>query len=183
MALKAVHVSDVPNLDQVPEGPSVALYSAGFARGEARAPFKAPKFLVIGHRGHGMNVLQSSDGRMRGFKENTLLSFNAAAKHPVDYVEFDVQVRAPGSAVFSEFLTLLRVLFCLDDPSLDGFFRGSGSEFPVSCYVKKKEKYFFFFSLFGVRGFCRWRFDRFPDLDWEFSFLFLAPIFQLFMSV
>lgn len=92
MALKAVHVSDVPNLDQVPEGPSVALYSAGFARGEARAPFKAPKFLVIGHRGHGMNALQSSDRRMRGFMENTLLSFNAAAKHPVDFVEFDVQV-------------------------------------------------------------------------------------------
>ncbi|XP_030450085.2 glycerophosphodiester phosphodiesterase GDPD1, chloroplastic [Syzygium oleosum] len=92
MALKAVHVSDVPNLDHVPDGPSVA--ALGFARGggEAWAPFKAPRFLVIGHRGHGMNALQSSDRRMRGLKENSLLSFNAAARHPIDFVEFDVQV-------------------------------------------------------------------------------------------
>jgi glycerophosphodiester phosphodiesterase len=54
--------------------------------------FKAPKFLVIGHRGHGMNLLQSTDKRMKAIKENTIASFNAAAKFPLDFVEFDVQV-------------------------------------------------------------------------------------------
>lgn len=39
-----------------------------------------------------MNVLQSSDRRMRAIKENTIVSFNAAANFPIDYIEFDVQV-------------------------------------------------------------------------------------------
>ena len=51
-----------------------------------------PKFTVIGHRGHGMNILQSTDRRMKAFKENSILSFNNAAKHPIDFIEFDVQV-------------------------------------------------------------------------------------------
>lgn len=54
--------------------------------------FKMPKFVVIGHRGNGMNVLQSSDRRMRAIKENSIMSFNAAAKSPLDFIEFDVQV-------------------------------------------------------------------------------------------
>lgn len=54
--------------------------------------FKAAKFLVIGHRGSGMNILQSSDSRMKTIKENSILSFNAASNYPIDYVEFDVQV-------------------------------------------------------------------------------------------
>lgn len=54
-------------------------------------PFKMPGFSVIGHRGNGMNVLQSSDRRTRGFKENSILSFNSAAKFPIDFIEFDVQ--------------------------------------------------------------------------------------------
>lgn len=33
MALKAVHVSEVPNLDQVPENASIALYSNRFPQG------------------------------------------------------------------------------------------------------------------------------------------------------
>lgn len=57
-----------------------------------RSVFKAPRFLVIGHRGSGMNILQSSDRRMKAFKENSILSFNAASQFPIDYVEFDVQV-------------------------------------------------------------------------------------------
>lgn len=57
-----------------------------------RKAFRASKFLVIGHRGSGMNALQSSDRRMRAIKENSILSFNAAAKFPIDFVEFDVQV-------------------------------------------------------------------------------------------
>ncbi|XP_038877408.1 glycerophosphodiester phosphodiesterase GDPD1, chloroplastic-like [Benincasa hispida] len=94
MALKAVHVSDVPHLDQVPDNASLALYSNRFSKGVelGRKVFRASKFLVIGHRGSGMNALQSSDRRMRAIKENSILSFNAAAKFPIDFVEFDVQV-------------------------------------------------------------------------------------------
>lgn len=33
-ALKAVHVSDVPNLDQVPENASFARYSTRFPKGK-----------------------------------------------------------------------------------------------------------------------------------------------------
>lgn len=47
----------------------------------------------MGHRGSGMNMLQSSDKRMKSIKENSILSFNAAAKLPLDFIEFDVQVR------------------------------------------------------------------------------------------
>ncbi|XP_044502999.1 glycerophosphodiester phosphodiesterase GDPD1, chloroplastic-like [Mangifera indica] len=96
MALKAVHVSDVPSLDQVPENASVSLFSSRFSTGvemnSNRGSFKIPKFLVVGHRGHGMNLLQSSDQRMKAYKENSIVSFNSAAKFPIDYIEFDVQV-------------------------------------------------------------------------------------------
>ncbi|TKY63017.1 Glycerophosphodiester phosphodiesterase GDPD1 [Spatholobus suberectus] len=94
MALKAVHVSDVPSLDLVPENASLALCSSRFPNGVemSRSGFKMPKFVVIGHRGNGMNVLQSSDRRMRAIKENTIMSFNAASTFPVDFIEFDVQV-------------------------------------------------------------------------------------------
>ncbi|CAK7350959.1 unnamed protein product [Dovyalis caffra] len=34
MALKAVHVSDVPNLDHVPENASLSLYSTRFSKGK-----------------------------------------------------------------------------------------------------------------------------------------------------
>ncbi|KAK6912937.1 Glycerophosphodiester phosphodiesterase domain [Dillenia turbinata] len=92
MALKAVHVSDVPNLDQVPEN---ALFASRFSKGidvGKASLVKTPKFMVIGHRGNGMNLLQSTDPRLKALKENSILSFNAAAKFAVDYVEFDVQV-------------------------------------------------------------------------------------------
>ncbi|XP_039045734.1 glycerophosphodiester phosphodiesterase GDPD2-like [Hibiscus syriacus] len=39
-----------------------------------------------------MNIMQSSDSRMEAIKENTILSFNSAAKFPIDFIEFDVQV-------------------------------------------------------------------------------------------
>ncbi|KAL4289698.1 hypothetical protein GQ457_14G005010 [Hibiscus cannabinus] len=96
MALKAVNVSDVPNLDQVPEN-NASLYSSrfnseGMELNVEAASFRAAKFLVIGHRGHGMNIMQSSDSRMEAIKENTILSFNSAAKFPIDFIEFDVQV-------------------------------------------------------------------------------------------
>ncbi|MFS7956454.1 putative glycerophosphodiester phosphodiesterase [Helianthus anomalus] len=84
MATKAVHVSDVPN----PHTASFSLYSKPIVSEVEHSP----KFVVIGHRGHGMNMLQSSDRRMKAFKENSILSFNKAANHSVDYIEFDVQV-------------------------------------------------------------------------------------------
>ncbi|KAL9380737.1 hypothetical protein Peur_026394 [Populus x canadensis] len=95
MALKAVHVSDVPNLDHVPDNASLSLYSTRLSKGvemNRAATFKMPKFMVAGHRGNGMNVLQSTDGRMKEIKENSIMSFNSAAKHPIDFIEFDVQV-------------------------------------------------------------------------------------------
>ncbi|KAK8653201.1 hypothetical protein V6N13_127211 [Hibiscus sabdariffa] len=94
-ALKVFHVSDVPNLDQVPEKASLSLYSTRFSKGvelNRAASCRTPNFLLIGHRGHGMNISQSSDSRMKAIKENSLLSFNSAAKFPLDFIEFDVQV-------------------------------------------------------------------------------------------
>lgn len=93
-ALKAVHVSDVPNLDQVTENATLSVYSGRYSKGieSVRASIQPPKFCVIGHRGSGMNMLYSSDKRMKAFKENSILSFNNAANFGVDFVEFDVQV-------------------------------------------------------------------------------------------
>ncbi|XP_042495119.1 glycerophosphodiester phosphodiesterase GDPD1, chloroplastic-like [Macadamia integrifolia] len=95
MALKAVFVSDVPSLDQVPEHATTAIYSSRFSKGNdggGRASLKWPKFSIIGHRGSGMNMLHSPDRRMQAIKENSILSFNTAGKFAVDFVEFDVQV-------------------------------------------------------------------------------------------
>ncbi|KAF9622369.1 hypothetical protein IFM89_031172 [Coptis chinensis] len=94
MALKAVHVSDVPNL-HLPKNTTSALYTDHVSKGvdAFRVSVQSPqKFMVIGHRGSGMNMLQSADRRMKAIKENTILSFNSAANFPVDFVEFDVQV-------------------------------------------------------------------------------------------
>ncbi|KAL9421119.1 hypothetical protein AB3S75_038643 [Citrus x aurantiifolia] len=106
MALKAVHVSDVPNLDQVPGNVTLNyLHSPRVCKGvnedgdETKSGYKFPKFVVMGHRGSGMNTLQSSDQRMKSIKENTILSFNAATRHPLDFIEFDVQVTRDGCPV------------------------------------------------------------------------------------
>ncbi|KAK1318395.1 hypothetical protein QJS10_CPB04g00189 [Acorus calamus] len=87
MALKAVHVSDVPNLDHVPQT-SLSVPPSRLFRGGSRNS----RFTVIGHRGKGMNALSSSDRRMKSVKENSILSFNEAGRFGVDFVEFDVQV-------------------------------------------------------------------------------------------
>ncbi|XP_010556304.1 PREDICTED: glycerophosphodiester phosphodiesterase GDPD2-like [Tarenaya hassleriana] len=90
MALQAMLIADVPSLPE-----SVSLCSNGLSGGldlSKATSFRMPRFAVIGHRGNGMNALQSSDRRMRGFKENSILSFDAASKFPIDYIEFDVQV-------------------------------------------------------------------------------------------
>lgn len=99
MALKAIHVSDVPNLDQVPENASLSTLYSSKVIDVGKATSKIPKFLVIAHRGNGMNMLQSSDRRMKAIKENSILSFNSAGKFPVDFIEFDVQVTKDGCPV------------------------------------------------------------------------------------
>ncbi|CAK7336107.1 unnamed protein product [Dovyalis caffra] len=99
MALKAVHVSDLPNLDQVQENAALAFFSSRLntqcatieERDDPKRGFKFPKFVVMGHRGSGMNLLQSCDRRMKSMKENSILSFNFASKLPLDFIEFDVQ--------------------------------------------------------------------------------------------
>ncbi|XP_047317721.1 glycerophosphodiester phosphodiesterase GDPD1, chloroplastic-like [Impatiens glandulifera] len=103
MAVKAVHVSDIPNLYQISES-SFPIYTARFSSGVDAGTKKKNenddlKFLVIGHRGNGMNMLQSSDQRMKAIKENSILSFNAAGEYPVDFVEFDVQVTKDGCPI------------------------------------------------------------------------------------
>ncbi|CAN8267742.1 unnamed protein product [Cochlearia groenlandica] len=61
--------------------------------------FVFPKFVVMGHRGFGMNMLQSPDHKMKSIKENSILSFKVASDFPIDFIEFDVQVTSDGCPV------------------------------------------------------------------------------------
>ncbi|XP_042456617.1 glycerophosphodiester phosphodiesterase GDPD1, chloroplastic-like isoform X1 [Zingiber officinale] len=92
MALKAAHVSDVPTIDQIPDVPAVALSTVSALRKGTQWKRKSERLVVVGHRGKGMNALASTDPRLQEVKENSLRSFNDAARFPVDFVEFDVQV-------------------------------------------------------------------------------------------
>lgn len=65
------------------------------------------RFAVIGHRGKGMNALASPDRRLQEVKENSVRSFNEAARFPVDYVEFDVQVKITRDPRISPRIDLL----------------------------------------------------------------------------
>ncbi|KAK1617038.1 hypothetical protein QYE76_022555 [Lolium multiflorum] len=86
--LKAARVSDVPTLDVlVPDLAAAARIGAG-----AKQQRAAGRLAVIGHRGKGMNALSSPDRRLQEVKENSVRSFNEAARFAIDYVEFDVQV-------------------------------------------------------------------------------------------
>ncbi|CAN8255046.1 unnamed protein product [Cochlearia groenlandica] len=97
MSTKAIHVSEVLSLDHFPENPSLSTSRLSLPCLESN--FKIPKFVVVGHRGHGMNMLQSTDPRFSAFKENSIRSFNAASKLPLDFIEFDVQVTKDGCPV------------------------------------------------------------------------------------
>uniref|UniRef100_A0A0E0CL55 glycerophosphodiester phosphodiesterase n=1 Tax=Oryza meridionalis TaxID=40149 RepID=A0A0E0CL55_9ORYZ len=103
--LKAARVADVPMaLDVLAAGaPATAILAevdaAGARSAAAGGGGGGQRFAVIGHRGKGMNALASPDRRMQEVKENTLRSFNEAARFPVDYVEFDVQVTKDGCPV------------------------------------------------------------------------------------
>ncbi|KAL8229071.1 hypothetical protein R6Q57_013977 [Mikania cordata] len=103
MAVKtAIQFSDISHLDQVNDTPaSLALHATRLPTGldVSNGRKIVPKFMVVGHRGHGMNVLQSTDKRMKAYKENSILSFNNAANHPLDFIEFDVQVTKDNTPV------------------------------------------------------------------------------------
>uniref|UniRef100_J3KXK1 GP-PDE domain-containing protein n=2 Tax=Oryza brachyantha TaxID=4533 RepID=J3KXK1_ORYBR len=60
--------------------------AAGVPCGAAAAGGGVERFVV--------NALASPDRRLQEVKENSLRSFNEAARFTVDYVEFDVQVRS-----------------------------------------------------------------------------------------
>ncbi|MCD9560531.1 hypothetical protein HAX54_019228 [Datura stramonium] len=62
------------------------------------------KFIVMGHRGSGTNMLQCCCGdhhrtSSKVIKENTLRSFNEALKFNLHFIEFDVQVTSDGHPV------------------------------------------------------------------------------------
>ncbi|MCO5550445.1 hypothetical protein L7F22_003932 [Adiantum nelumboides] len=60
------------------------------------------KLAIIGHRGCGKNITTATaaEGEMRpSIMENTLMSFNIAARHGADFVEFDVQVTKDGHPI------------------------------------------------------------------------------------
>ncbi|CAD6250904.1 unnamed protein product [Miscanthus lutarioriparius] len=102
--LKAARVADVPTLDGVAPGLVVEAGSASASAAVAMVKSGAAavgggRFSVIGHRGKGMNALASADPRMQEVRENTVRSFNDAARFPVDYVEFDVQVTKDGCPI------------------------------------------------------------------------------------
>lgn len=57
-----------------------------------------PKFFTIGHRGSGENAVSKE------YYENSLVSFQAAEKNGVDFVEFDIQMSKNGvPVIFHDF--------------------------------------------------------------------------------
>ncbi|XP_076926648.1 glycerophosphodiester phosphodiesterase GDPD3-like [Bidens hawaiensis] len=94
MALKTAHITRVPNLDHVSNVSTFNTFHQNHHDDNDNDNVKKPKgeFMVIGHRGTGMNLLQSPDPRMKVVKENSILAFNTAGKYNLDYIEFDVQV-------------------------------------------------------------------------------------------
>ncbi|XP_042466448.1 glycerophosphodiester phosphodiesterase GDPD2-like isoform X2 [Zingiber officinale] len=95
MALKAVLASDVHFFDQVPDNtPTSVARSSSPSLNFKELEWKSnpEKLVVVGHRGKGMNALTSPDPRFQEVKENSLRSFREAARFPVDFIEFDVQV-------------------------------------------------------------------------------------------
>ncbi|CAF2041257.1 unnamed protein product [Brassica napus] len=78
---------------------SSAKLSTGVEDDKKQKAFVFPKFVIMGHRGFGMNMLQSPDEKLKSIKENSILSFNVAADFPIEFVEFDVQVTKDGCPV------------------------------------------------------------------------------------
>lgn len=111
MVLMALRVSDVLNhRDLVQEHGTLSISPSSFTKGstdvvigdeDQRLSCKFPnkKFMIMGHRGSGVNILQSSNPRMQAIRENTITSFNEAARLDIDFIEFDVQVTKDGCPV------------------------------------------------------------------------------------
>ncbi|RWW61302.1 hypothetical protein BHE74_00031640 [Ensete ventricosum] len=85
----------------------------------------AERLVVIGHRGKGMNALASPDRRLKEVKENSLRSFNEAARFAIDFVEFDVQV-------VLEFAKERPIVFSSFQPDAARLMRGLQNVYPVS---------------------------------------------------
>lgn len=86
--------------------------------------------MVVGHRGSGMNMLQSSDRRMKALKENSILSFNSAGKFNLDFIEFDVQVTNLRFLSFSFFLKYNTLAF-----STVGAMGCGGASLPATAHI------------------------------------------------
>uniref|UniRef100_M1A2T0 glycerophosphodiester phosphodiesterase n=1 Tax=Solanum tuberosum TaxID=4113 RepID=M1A2T0_SOLTU len=110
MALKAIPISQVvPQIDEihVENVTFPSLYnnnSTPLSHGEdeddvGKMNNNNNKFVVMGHRGSGTNMLQYSSCNEKTIKENTLRSFNEAAKFNLQFIEFDVQVTRDGHPV------------------------------------------------------------------------------------
>lgn len=56
-----------------------------------------------------MNMSQSPDLRFSALKENSILSFNAASKSSLDFIEFDVQVNLFLSILSSVSVRRIRI--------------------------------------------------------------------------
>ncbi|KAL8106488.1 glycerophosphodiester phosphodiesterase GDPD3-like [Apium graveolens] len=105
-APRDIHISDIDpynlNEDVVDNIVAAALASSGCKTekkegcGSKNAIIatkaRRQKMMVIGHRGSGMNLLQSSNNRMKFIKENSILALNAAGNFNLHFIEFDVQV-------------------------------------------------------------------------------------------
>ena len=126
---------------------------------------KIPKFAVIGHRGNGMNVLNSSDTRMKHVKENSILSFNTAASFPLDFVEFDVQVFfSSWLYLYAQQFDLLVVEFDCENHQISCWFMS------IQFQFIRTQLYFFFFTklfLFLVFSYEIFRFSHFPELRYD----------------
>ncbi|MED6191660.1 Glycerophosphodiester phosphodiesterase gdpd2 [Stylosanthes scabra] len=92
MALKLLPLSHhIPSFDVASTSICSTHHSSTEVEMEQRR-FEMGKFAVIGHRGSGMNDLQSLDHRMRAIKENSIVSFTSASNFALDFIEFDVQL-------------------------------------------------------------------------------------------
>ncbi|KAK1381637.1 Glycerophosphodiester phosphodiesterase [Heracleum sosnowskyi] len=105
-ALRDIHISDIDpynlNEDVIDNIVAAALASSGCKTEKEerggnknaiiRTKARRKKIMVIGHRGSGMNLLQSSNHRMKFIKENSIFALNAAGNFNLHFIEFDVQV-------------------------------------------------------------------------------------------
>ena len=66
---------------------------------DGRTDTASPMLVVVGHRGCGKNRMLPRGGVPDGrssIRENTIVSFNLAARNGAQFVEFDVQVTKDG---------------------------------------------------------------------------------------